>query len=62
MHFDPGYKYIKKFRGTILWYMMETEEVISNINFILKNEKRKRKSFDVNQYHPDYQKTNLIVL
>ena len=34
---DPGYKYIEKFRGGVYWYMMETKDVISSINFKLKN-------------------------
>ena len=33
---DPGYKYIEKFRGGVLWYMMESEDVISSISFKLK--------------------------
>ena len=33
---DPGYKYIEKFRGGIHWYMMDTKDFISSINFKLK--------------------------
>ena len=38
MHVDPGYKYIKKFRGRIQWYLMESKNFISNNNFKSKNE------------------------
>ena len=36
MDVDPGYKYIEKFRGGIQWYMMDTKDFISSINFKLK--------------------------
>ena len=32
---DPGYKYIKNFRGGIQWYMMNSKDIISSINFKL---------------------------
>ena len=38
MDVDPGYKYIEKFRGGVQWYMMNTNDFISSINFKLKNE------------------------
>ena len=38
MYVDPGYKYKEKFRGGVQWYMMNTKDFISSINFILKNE------------------------
>ena len=38
MDVDPGYKYIEKFRGGVSWYMLETKDFISSINFKLKNE------------------------
>ena len=38
MDVDPGYKYIQKFRGGIQWYMMNTKDFVSSINFKLKNE------------------------
>ena len=38
MDVNPGNKYIKKFRGGIQWYMMESKDVISNIRFKLKYE------------------------
>ena len=38
MDVDPGYKYIEKFRGGLLDYMMDTKGFISSINFKLKNE------------------------
>ena len=33
MDVDPGYKYIEKFRGGVQWYMMNTKDYISSINF-----------------------------
>ena len=38
MDVDPGYNYIKKFRGGVQWYMMESKDVILSINFELKKE------------------------
>ena len=38
MDVDPGYKYIEKFRGGVLDYMMESKYIISSICFKLKNE------------------------
>ena len=38
MDVDPGYKYFEKFRGGVLWYMMESKDVISRICSKLKNE------------------------
>ena len=38
MDVNPGYKFLKKIRGGVQWYMMESEDVISSINFRLKNE------------------------
>ena len=38
MDVDPEYKYIEKIRGGVQWYMMESEDIISNISFILKYE------------------------
>ena len=38
MDVDPGYKNIEKFRGGVLWYMMESKDIISSICFKLKNE------------------------
>ena len=43
---DPGYKFIGKFRGGVQWYMVETRDFISNINFISKNEKNEVVSFN----------------
>ena len=39
MDVDLGYKNVKKFRGGFQWYMMDTKDFISSINFKLKNEK-----------------------
>ena len=39
MDVNPGYKYMEKFRGGIMWFMMENKDFISAINFKLRNEK-----------------------
>ena len=36
MDVDPGYKYIEKFCGGVMWYMMESKDIISSICFKLK--------------------------
>ena len=46
MDVDPGYKYIEKFRGGISWYMLESKDFISSINFKLKNENGELVSFN----------------
>ena len=46
MDVDPGYKYLEKFRGGIQWYMMESKDINSSINFKLKNEDRNLVSFN----------------
>ena len=46
MDVDPGYKYIEKFRGGVQWYMMDTNDFISSINFKLKNENGEIVSFN----------------
>ena len=46
MDVNPGYKYIEKFRGGIQWYMMETKDIISSINFKLRNENGNLVSFN----------------
>ena len=46
MDVDPGYKYIEKFRGGISWYMLESKDFISSINFKLKNENSQLVSFN----------------
>ena len=38
MDVDPGFKYVKSFRGGIQWYMIERKDFISNISFKLKKE------------------------
>ena len=35
MDVDPGYKYVDNFRGGVKWYMMDSKDVISSINFKL---------------------------
>ena len=46
MDVDPGYKYIEKFRGGVMWYMMESKDIISSVCFKLKNENNKLVSFN----------------
>ena len=36
MGVDPGYKYIEKFHGGVLYYMMGSRDIISSISFKLK--------------------------
>ena len=45
MDVDPGYKYIKKFRGGVQWYMMESKDNISNFSFKYRNENNQLVSF-----------------
>ena len=42
----PGFKYIKKFRGGIQWYMMETKDVISSVSLKLRIENGNLVSFN----------------
>ena len=46
MDVDPAYKYIEKFQGGVQWYMMHTKDIISSINFKLKNENNQLVSFN----------------
>ena len=46
MDVDPGYNYIEKFHGGLKWYMMESKDIISSINFRLKNENGNLVSFN----------------
>ena len=46
MDVSPGYKYIHKFRGGIQSYMMDSKDIISSINFRLKNENNELVSFN----------------
>ena len=46
MDVDPGYKYIAKLRGGVLWYMMESKDIISSICFKFKNEHGNLVSFN----------------
>ena len=46
MDVDAGYKYIEKFRGGVMWYMMESKDLISSICFKLKNENGNLVSFN----------------
>ena len=45
MDVDPCYKYFEKFRGGVQWYMMETKDFVSSINFKIKNENNELVSF-----------------
>ena len=38
MTVNPAYKYVDCFAGGITWYMMNTHDFISSINFEIKNE------------------------
>ena len=46
MTVDLGYKYVEKFAGGVLWYMMETKDVMSSISLILKNRNIELVSFN----------------
>ena len=46
MEVDPGYKYIKKNRVGVQWFMMELKDFISKVSFELKNEKGNLVSFN----------------
>ena len=46
MDVDPGYKYIEKFRGGVLYYMLQSKDIISSICFKLKNENGNLVSFN----------------
>ena len=46
MDVDPGYKYIETIRGGIAWFKSDSKNVISSINFELKNENRNLVSFN----------------
>ena len=43
---NPGYKYVERFEGGISWYMLQTNDFISSINFKLKNENNELVSFN----------------
>ena len=46
MDVNPGCKYIEKFRGGIMWFMMESKEFRSASNFKLRNENGNLVSFN----------------
>ena len=46
MDVNPGYKYIKKFRGGVQWYMLQSKDIISSFGFKLKNENNQLFSFN----------------
>ena len=46
MDVDTGYRYIHKFHGGVQWYMLNTNDFISSINFKLKNENGDLVSFN----------------
>ena len=43
---DPGYKYIERFRGGVFWFVMVSKDIISSINFRLRNENGALVSFN----------------
>ena len=43
---DPGYKSVEKFSGGIIWYMMQSKDIISCICFHLNYEKDQLVSFN----------------
>ena len=45
MDVDPGLKHIEKFRGGVLYYMMESKDIISSICFQIKNDNKQLVSF-----------------
>ena len=46
MDVNPVYKNIEKFRGGVHWYMMDTKNFISRVNFKLKKENAQLVSFN----------------
>ena len=46
MDVDPGYNYIKNFRGGIQWCMMEVKDFISSVNLKITNENGELVSFN----------------
>ena len=46
MDVDLGYKYVEKFRGGVMWYMMQRKDIISSVCFKLKNENIQIVSFN----------------
>ena len=46
MSVSPGYKLNSKFDGGVQWYMMDTNDFISNINLKLKKEIGNIESFN----------------
>ena len=46
MDVDPGYRHIHKFHGGVQWYMLNTNDFMSSINFKLKNENGDLVSFN----------------
>ena len=46
MDFEPGYRYLEKFRGRVNWYMMESKDNISLTSFTLINENNQLISFN----------------
>ena len=46
MTVNQGYKYIERFEGGISWYSINSIDVISSINFRIKNENENLVSFN----------------
>ena len=45
MDVSPGFKDMEKFRGGVMWYMLESKDIISSINLKLINESNQIVSF-----------------
>ena len=46
MTVEPGYKYGEKLSEGIIWYMMQSKDIISSIRFKIKNENGNLVSFN----------------
>ena len=46
MYVDPGYKYTEKFQRSVARFMLDSKDIISSIDFMLKNENRNLVSFN----------------
>ena len=63
MDLDPGFKYMEMFRGCVQWYMIESENFISNISLELKNQNGGLVSLNKQAlYFPFINRRNLIPL
>ena len=46
MTVNPGYKYVETIAGGVVWYMIQSRDIISIVSFKLKNENNKLVSFN----------------